>query len=168
MSEGFLSRWARVKAAANKAEPESPLPAPAEGGEEAEIDQEQTISELPSIESLTKDSDFSAFLGAGVPEALRKAALAKLWASDPLFSRAEVYDLHMEDYNQPALTEAVKTAWQFGKGMVEKLDDAVLDGEPVNFTDNPEKTQSTAEEKECAELLRRTNAAEGADSISKD
>lgn len=168
MSEGFLSRWARVKAETKKAEPEGPLPAPAKCGEEAAEDQEQAMPELPSIESLTKDSDFSAFLGAGVPEALRKAALSKLWASDPLFSRAEVYDLHMGDYNQPALTEAVKTAWQFGKGMVDKLDDAIPDREPANFSDNPEKTQNIAEEKECEELLRRTNAGEGAGSISKD
>lgn len=73
------------------------------------------------MESLTKDSDFSAFLQAGVPEELKKAALAKLWTTDPLFSQPEVFDLHMEDYSFPTVPEVVKTAWKVGKGIVEEL-----------------------------------------------
>lgn len=135
MSEAFLSRWSRLKAE-KKVEAESPLPSPPPA-EPAEGETAEPIPELPPIETLTKDSDFSAFLQAGVPDALRKAALAKLWASDPLFSKPEIYDLHMEDYNQPALTEAVKTAWEFGKGMVERVEQAKLPETP----DAPEEDQ---------------------------
>lgn len=137
MSENFLSRWSRLKVETKQAEP-CPLPVPPP----AEPEQGEDIPELPSIESLTKDSDFSAFLRVGIPDDLRKAALSKLWASDPLFSQPEIYDLHMEDYNQPAFAEAVKTAWEFGKGMVERLEEANPDGACVKITEDPEKTHN--------------------------
>ena len=120
MSDGFLSRWSRLKNEA-KAEPQEPpalAPAPAEQ-EHAEA----PPPDLPPVETLTKDSDFSAFLQAGVPEELKKAALAKLWTSDPLFSQPEVFDLHMEDYSFPSVPEVVRTAWNFGKEVVEELAD---------------------------------------------
>jgi len=140
MTDSFLSRWARVKAQAKApAEPEAEAqtPLPAEPVEPVEAEAEP-LPELPDIESLTKDSDFSPFLQIGVPEHLRKAALSRLWASDPLFSKAEVYDLHMEDYSHPAITEVVKTAWEFGKGIIERLpEQAAPAAEPSTDTDTP-------------------------------
>lgn len=136
MTDTFLSRWARVKADAKSPpapEPERPVPA-----EAVEADAE-TIPELPDIETLTKDSDFAPFLRTGVPDHLRKAALSRLWASDPLFSKAEVYDLHMEDYNQPAIPEIVRTAWKLGKGMVDDLGGSAP--ESADFTDVAENTR---------------------------
>jgi hypothetical protein len=117
VSDGFLSRWSRLKSEA-KAEPDAP-PAPALP--EPEEAAPPPPPDLPPVESLTKDSDFSAFLQAGVPEELKKAALAKLWTTDPLFSQPEVFDLHMEDYSFPTMPEMVKTAWKVGKGIVEEI-----------------------------------------------
>jgi hypothetical protein len=149
MSENFLSRWSRLKVETKQAEPSPlPVPPPVEPGEGV-TPSPQDIPELPSIESLTKDSDFSAFLRAGIPDDLRKAALSKLWASDPMFSQPEIYDLHMEDYNQPALIEAVKTAWQFGKGMVERLEEANPGSACVKITEESEKTHNNDSEDEA-------------------
>lgn len=143
MSDGFLSRWSRRKAEARTPPvpaPEAPpAAAPATAPTEAEPD---PVADLPPIESLTPDSDFSPFLRAGVPDDLRKAAMSRLWASDPLFARPEVYDLHMDDYTQPAITEAVETAWNFGKEAVERLNAAAH--QPANFPDGPEGTQNEA------------------------
>ena len=38
---------------------------------------------LPAVETLGADSDYSGFMHAGVPEALRVQALRKLWRSHP-------------------------------------------------------------------------------------
>jgi hypothetical protein len=41
------------------------------------------LASLPSIESITASTDIRVFLQAGVPEALRRAALRRAWAIDP-------------------------------------------------------------------------------------
>lgn len=41
------------------------------------------ISKLPSIESITAETDIRAFLSPGVPAALRQAALRQAWSADP-------------------------------------------------------------------------------------
>lgn len=143
MSDSFLSRWSRRKSEAKADNSPHPAPPPAEPGEgeqsppSAQLGEGQGggMPELPPVESLTKESDFSAFLAAGVPEDLRRAALSKLWASDPLFTQPEVFDLHMEDYNAQPLGEVVRTAWKVGKGIVEDLP------ETASFPEDAEKSQ---------------------------
>lgn len=83
-AEGLLSRWSRRKRAvaeqeAVKQAPQAVRSAPLEGKPDPKP------VELPSIESLTSESDFSAFLSPEVDEVLRKAALRKLF--------------HMADFN---------------------------------------------------------------------
>lgn len=115
--ERFLSRWSRLKhetkAAPPAPEPEAapePAPAPAE-----------PPPELPPIDSLTRESDFSAFLKDGVPEEVRKLALRRLWALEP--SGPDPLDLHNLDYTMPTLGQVVSTAFQLGKGMVDTIAD---------------------------------------------
>lgn len=114
------------------------------------------IAELPSIESLNKDSDFSLFMQEGVPEDLKRQALAKLWISDPIFTSPEVYDLHMEDYNFPTTPKIIKTAWNFGKDAVsavteklEQLEDTQPESDHIDTTvsvDTAEQQPSQAED----------------------
>ena len=102
-SENFLSRWSRRKGAVRAAEaPDRPSPAPAdpaEGEAAAEAvapDDRQAgdagggdaltpdeIARLPSVDELTAEMDLSVFLRKGVPDALRKAALRRMWSLDP-------------------------------------------------------------------------------------
>lgn len=113
--EPFLSRWSRRKLDAKAA----PLPPePAEQSKSPEPEPPPPPPELPPIDSLTKDSDFSVFLKAGVPQELKQAALQKLWQSDPTLMAQEVMDLHMGDYASP-VGEVVKTAWRLGKGVLD-------------------------------------------------
>jgi hypothetical protein len=97
--EGFLSRWSRRKRAAEAGRPveeaEAPAAAPAAPAaapvgspqaappvappEEPEFDQ----ASLPPIESLTIESDITAFLRKGVPDSLKRAALRRAWSLDP-------------------------------------------------------------------------------------
>ncbi len=126
MSESFLGRWARRKAEARRAEPpdETAAPAAEQGAPEAESAAEpseadvssaaastpeaepalsaEEIAELPPIESLAADSDITAFLRKGVPQALRNAALRRIWLLDPkirdFVGEARDYDW---DWNTP-------------------------------------------------------------------
>jgi hypothetical protein len=76
---GFLSRWSRRKAEARQQEQAPAAEPPVAPEPEPEID----LAALPSIDSLTADSDFSLFLRKGVPPVLKAAALRKLWLVEP-------------------------------------------------------------------------------------
>ena len=89
-TDGFLTRWSRRKADAKADDASRQERVEAEAGAgEAEarsveaVEPEFDVSTLPSIESLTKDSDFTVFLQKGVPTPLKKAALHKMWMTDP-------------------------------------------------------------------------------------
>ncbi|CAA7616636.1 conserved hypothetical protein [Candidatus Terasakiella magnetica] len=116
--EPFLARWSRRKTKA-KAEPPPP---PVPEAKAAPPTPAPPIPELPAIESLTAQSDFSVFLKDGVPAELRQSALQRLWASDPSLMAPEVMDLHMQDYTTPAVPEVVKTAWRLGKGVLDQAE----------------------------------------------
>lgn len=90
---GFLTRWSRRKRAAEagQALPEPPPPA-------AEAAPPATPVNLPDPATLGFDDDFTAYLGAQVPAALKRAAMAKLFA-DPSFNRMDGLDVYIEDYN---------------------------------------------------------------------
>jgi hypothetical protein len=74
--DGFVQRWSRRKAEAGQAETstrQEPSPPPAEP---AKV---MTDADMPPIDSLNENSDFSLFLSPGVSEELRKLALRKLF-----------------------------------------------------------------------------------------
>lgn len=91
--ENFLSRWSRVKqqVAREHAKPDK-APAPQPGDDvaatETALAQKDAadsfdVSTLPPVESITAATDIRDFLRAGVPAELTKAALRKVWTSDP-------------------------------------------------------------------------------------
>ena len=79
---GFVQRWSRRKAEAGESKAaqaegrarEAPSPAPV-----AEPPKVLTDADMPPLDSLTEESDFSVFLSPGVSEGLRKLALRKLF-----------------------------------------------------------------------------------------
>ncbi|HEY5642129.1 MAG TPA: DUF3306 domain-containing protein [Woeseiaceae bacterium] len=117
--EGFLSRWSRRKAMSRdgvdlpepdveeapleQAEPGALAEAPfADASDNALA---ETTSEpveapaLPPLDSLHEDSDYSAFLKAGVPPDLQRDALRKLFRS-PKFNVRDGLDDYDLDYSQ--------------------------------------------------------------------
>lgn len=110
--EGFLTRWSRRKReiAAEGAKPAEPAAPPAIAPQPApelalaapEPDEEFDLSLLPDVETLTAESDITLFLRKGVPEALKNAALRKMWSAD-----AAIRDYigpvdYQWDFNDPA------------------------------------------------------------------
>jgi hypothetical protein len=84
--EGFLARWSRRKRRAVSKTQDRPQPAPADQsavpvppGEAPPVDP----ATLPPIETIGAGSDIRAFLAAGVPADLTRAALRRAWSADP-------------------------------------------------------------------------------------
>jgi hypothetical protein len=62
---------------------------------------EQSIPELPAIESLGADSDYTVFLARGVPRVLQAQALRVAWASDPAIANFRGMAEYAWDFNAP-------------------------------------------------------------------
>ncbi len=88
--ENFLSRWSRTKTEQRQsAEKEKSVPQKAGSSERA--------PELPPVEGLTADSEFSSFMHPKVSDALRRAALKKLFA-DPHFNMPDPFEPFSGDW----------------------------------------------------------------------
>ncbi len=133
--ESFLSRWSRLKRKEAEShppagEPESaPVPAVAEPAapppEAIEADEQDSLKDLPPVESLTAESDFTPFLRAGVPEDLHRQALRKLWTSDPIFANDDGLKDYAGDYTGLfSGTGVIKTAYRVGKGFLDAAEEA--------------------------------------------
>ncbi len=133
--EGFLSRWSRLKRtgaaqakegqgdAAPQVQPAQPITEAARDRQPDEVP--QTPLDLPDVASLTKDSDFTVFLRANVPEHLHRDALRALWKSDPIFSHHDGLTDYAEDFANPEVVgSAVKTAWTIGRGFLDAPDES--------------------------------------------
>ena len=121
-SEPFsLKRWSQRKRASAHAEsaqplvpPASDLPAPAVTAISEAGASPVTIPEttpLPPVDSLTFNSDFSAFMQPKIDEETKRAALKKLF-SDPSFNVMDGLDIYVGDYTKSDPMPA---------GMLEKL-----------------------------------------------
>lgn len=89
---------------------------------------EQEAPVLPSVETLDAQSDYTVFLAKNVPEVVKRAALRKLWTSDPVLANLDGLNNYDEDYNviDKAITLA-QTSYRPGLGYLdevkEKLDE---------------------------------------------
>lgn len=95
--EPFLSRWARRKEEARLQPQEPPGKA---------ADPKTPVPELPPLDKLTLESDYSAFFHPKVDEAMRRAALKKLF-SNPHFNVMDGLDVYIDDYSK---TEPIPAA----------------------------------------------------------
>jgi hypothetical protein len=129
----FLSRWSRRKEEAREggdAPADDPSTAEHDSGAakgeaadlpEAAPDEAEILARLPDIDSLDENSDFSAFLAEGVPAAIRRRALRKLWRLNPIFANLDGLNDYDEDFTDAAnVVEGVKTIYKVGKGMFDK------------------------------------------------
>ncbi len=105
-SEGFLSRWSKRKAELRQQEQKQPV---ADAAPLSEAEEEIDLATLPSIDSLTADSDFSLFLRKGVPLALRNAALRKLWLIEPSVVNYKALVEYNWDFTAPGYGDLLPT-----------------------------------------------------------
>jgi len=96
--EDFLRRWSRLKKEAPAEKPvETPKP------------------DLPPVEQLTPESDFSPFMHPKVEDALRRVALKKLFRGDPHFNLPDPFEPNSRDWNiaDPIPDEMLKSLNQW-------------------------------------------------------
>jgi hypothetical protein len=83
-AEAFLSRWSRLK------QEQDQLP-------ESKPEQEADAPTLPPADEWTPQSDFTGFMHPKVKDALRRAALKKLF-SDPHFNLPDLFEPYSGDW----------------------------------------------------------------------
>jgi len=129
--EGFLRRWARLKA--------QPEPAPADASQaQAAVVQpalqpvqqppvapagaaERPAPTLEDVALLTPESDYAAFVAGGVDPAVRRLALKKLFA-DPNFAVMDGLDIYISDYTKASpLTDAMLASLKHAPGVLDRL-----------------------------------------------
>lgn len=109
--EPFLSRWSRRKQASRE-QPSAPAVAPDEEAAAHPLEAQAAVEpaghpeeglpgdeppELPPLESLTEESDFSAFMHGTVDPALRRLALRKMWGN-PKYGIVDPLDPFRADF----------------------------------------------------------------------
>lgn len=173
----FLTRWARRKAAVDSTDATAKsatsaaaagdeLPAVAADGAVATVADKKpapalTDADMPPVESLHADSDFSGFLSPGVSEALRRRALRKLFAC-AVFNRRDGLDDYDDDFRHfPALGDHITSdmkhrmemeaeraeaeAAEAGEATVEETADDSPDETPGSEPESPSSPESKSE-----------------------
>lgn len=173
---GFLGRWSRLKQESRAkapdaappplaADPPAGVPAAAEPPrEEKEPSREEEKkekpfdpAELPAVESLGKDSDYSMFLRPEVPGELRQQALRRLWASDPVLAAPDPCDMHNLDYNNvPTFPGGIKSLFRVGRGMLDALESVKEEAAAAPAADDPEARTT----REAATEVKNSNGVE--------
>lgn len=166
----FLSRWSRLKEEARQAkEKEAEQPAELEAPLEPQIaaisdkEEEPTVEESDpgefddvNFDALDYESDYSRFMKKGVPAAIRRRALSKLWSSNPIFAVLDGINDYDEDYTDAALVvEGMKSAWNPGKGYA-KEEEAKTKVSAAEENTNTKKQNEDAES-----AIQQTEASEG-------
>lgn len=116
---------------------------------------EQEKTELPSVETLNADSDFTPFLKEGVPSLLKRAALRKLWKTDPILANLDGLNDYDDDFVKMGVGKIVKTAYTISQKFIVKHEKPTL-GEPEKIEtasndasskerENPEASETTAD-----------------------
>jgi hypothetical protein len=152
--DSFVARWSRRKLRARADAPEATgeksrlvQPAPeapvsdASGAARAapvmNTLQATSPPDLPAVESLTPDSDFSPFMKPEVDARLRNQALKALFR-DPAFNVMDRLDIYIDDYSKPdPIPDEMLRQLNQAKGLF------LFDDEKVNAT--PESAEAAAE-----------------------
>ena len=142
----FLRRWARLKAEQSKPAPArepEPVAGVPEAAAQAPEENPPAVDDLPAIDELTAESDFTAFLRAGVPEELKRQALRKLWRSDPVFANLDGLVEYGEDFGAAFRNPGpVATLFRIGRGMPGPED---MEEQPDAAAPRPDQVEAAGE-----------------------
>ncbi len=137
----FLARWSRRKQAAREGLAEPEPEAPAEPGEvqaaapeSAETAGEDAFAEDAfadvDFDALDYASDYTRFMGKGVPDIIQRQALRALWRSDPILANVDGLNDYDEDFTDAArAVKALATVYKPGQGYRTDDEMAALEAE---------------------------------------
>ena len=122
-----------------KAAESVPAPDPtAESEEDAALDDDQLLQKygLNNPEEIEDEAGLEAFMENGLPDRLRQMAFRRMWRLNPLFRFADEMVEYGENYTDAAtVIEGMTTAYQVGKGYLQKAFDALDDEEGDSIAD---------------------------------
>ena len=179
--EGPLRRWARRKRAvarekeaadearrrdaASRGSSEAARDGGGSAGDasEAVIVEEKVLTDedMPSLDSLDPDSDYSGFLSSGVSEGLRRRALRKLFSS-AVFNVPDGLDDYDDDFTSfAALGDIVTSDMKHQAEMeAERAKQARDRAQPATGLEDESRGAEVAEEAEVAEGVEEAEGAE--------
>jgi hypothetical protein len=136
--EAFLHRWSRRKHEAEKEKEQLPAA------------EEKPPAQLPPVDELTPESDFTGFMHPKVEDALRRVALKKLF-NDPHFNIPDPFEPYSGDWNvgEPISNELLAT---LNQARTHLFSDKKEEGE--------EKKQEAEEEEKKPEVAAQEPAPE--------
>ena len=156
--ESVLSRWSRRKREAREAreagDAAADLPdnAPQTGDDTAAQALEEqapplTDADMPAIETLTEESDFSVFMSPGVTDELRNLALRKLFHA-PVFNIRDGLDEYDDDFTSFEKLGDIVTADMKHQAEIQrqKLRDALAQEEAEQAADTPDDARAAVDE----------------------
>jgi len=154
-AEDFISRWSQRKSEAREPQAEPK----AEAGEAVEAEKPVlTDADMPPLESLDQDSDFSGFLSAGVSEKLRKTALRKMFHGAK-FNITDGMDDYAEDYSiWVPLGDVVTCDMKHAiERMKEKLQQTLDDAKEKLTDDSPADNEAADEIEDLPDETKNSN-----------
>ena len=162
--EGFARRWSRRKTAVRDGDgvelEEAPSDVPAEipveiSGDQVNDGRDMPIpDDLPEIDSLDKDSDYSLFMRDSTPQYLKRLALRKLWNSDPALAVLDGLNDYDEDYSMIGMVvEKITTRYKAGKGMVDPDEEKEKENEENRDVETSEEIAEDVEDIEDVEEM---------------
>ena len=160
--------------------PDEELPASdlAESEEDSRLTDDELLAkyELEDPETIEDESKLDAFLQGKFPDRIRQMALRRMWRLNPMFRFADEMVEYGENYTDAAtVIDGMTTAYQVGKGYLQKAFDAVDEApadeapetpvvEPApksedtpEVSDEPVQEQASATDEEASELDDEAN-----------
>ena len=118
------------------------------------------LAELEStdLDALDYSSDYTAFMREGVPDALRRRALRRLWQSDPVLANIDGLNDYDEDFTDAALAvKALQTAYNVGRGYFTQ--------EEIDEMQAQETAEGAAEDVDSQDALQSEPANANAEAV---
>ncbi len=118
-----------------------------EAEEERELtpEEEKAVKDLPPIDSLTKDSDFTPFFAQNVPEFLKRQAYRVLWRSNPIFNFRDGLDDYDEDFSLAKLVGKIVSEGASKPGKARANDETAKTAAPEKGVDADNKKTADAD-----------------------
>src|SRR5947207_15182206 len=156
-----LKRWcARKLAAAQEAKvalPSEAPPAAVQPASEPATGPTSVAPALPPVESLTFESDFTAFMKPDVDESLKRLALKKL-LHDPRFNVMDGLDTYIDDYSKPdpidpdVVRQLMQARYIFNPPQTRVTDAGFVEDVPPEVEAQPATPETIAAETERAAI----------------
>lgn len=118
----------------------------AEEEQELTPEEEEAVKNLPPLDSLTKDSDFTPFFAENVPEFLKRQAYRVLWRSSPFFNLRDGLDDYDEDFSLAGLVGKIVSEGASKSGQTHANNETAKTAAPEKGTDADYKDTADGED----------------------